>query len=269
MLFEATSPEKGYRQKNIDKAFNKFHANTIRSTDGEQTQFVEDWLAKEIDDPLGRALAAIERDPCAIISNDIKRVVAKYLASQVFRSPRARQAMGELAGPQIELAESLHSLASIANPNISANYFDGVVPENFREAFLQSLTVQLDDSHVEMIMDCDFAFATPKDTELFCISDFPHMRYDDPRIALDGLASENWVILGPRLAVCFIKGSQFSLGGVGISLPNSYVRRLNYDFAMRSQLVASKCVWQLHRTVRKLGKYTSGRNLSETRPERG
>jgi len=93
------------------------------------------------------------------------------------------------------------------------------------------------------------------------------MRYDDPRNAFGEMMHEYWFVLSPSIAVCFVARSKLEIEGSTLLLPNAYIRRMNFDFAMRSQFVASNCPVALHETVKHLGSYPNGRSLDETSPD--
>ncbi|WP_407474534.1 DUF4238 domain-containing protein [Sulfitobacter sp. PM12] len=267
LLFDAMHRNLGYRQKNVEKAFQKFHANTIDSISGEKSDFVEKWLEREVDGPLAEVLNAAKTNLDSLLTKEAKKVFAKYLVTLLFRSPRGRSFWMSGATTALDFADSIHSLSRTLDPSFATGLFNGIAPENFKQAFVTAMPTFVGDDDIEMLLECDLIFGIPKGHELFCISDFPHMRYDDPRNASSELMHENWCILSPRLALCFVKDCKFELEGSKMFLPDSFVRRINYDFAMRSQYVASNCLWQLHRTVKHLGEFVSGRDLAETRPE--
>lgn len=266
LLYDAMRPENGYHERNIDRAFQKFHGNSFKSSGGQNVDYVEKWLAKEVDDPLGRVLAAAARDLTSIFEPSSKLVLAKYMITLLFRAPRGRGYWLDGIEPYTSLSASIFDLAKMLGAK-NFRMFDGHVPGDFAEALGVIIPTLVDETKLGFLIDSELTLAVPSGSDVFCLSDFPMMRYDDPRNAIDDIMNEYWFVLGPQLAACFVANSKLTINGSILPLPDSYVRRINFDFAMRSQFVASNCPVQLHRTVRRLGTFPSGRLLDETTPE--
>lgn len=267
LLFDASSPERGYRQKSIDRAFQKFHGNSIEYENGEKSDYVEKWLADNIDSPLGAILAEAKTDPRVLLEDSSKRVLARYLITLHFRAPRARETFAESSQPISHALSMVFQLAKAFGVEDKVDIFGIGTPKDIRTALPILLPTMIDDEHVDQFMDSELVLAVPNGHEAFCISDFPMMRYDDPRNAVDDLMHEYWFILTPSIAACFLSKSRLKIGGISFGIPDSYVRRMNFDFAMRSQFVAANCPVALHQTVRHLGHFPQGRDLSETSAE--
>jgi hypothetical protein len=131
-----------------------------------------------------------------------------------------------------------------------------------------ALPFLLTDDVAELFANGIHAIArTRPNDSIFCIGDFPFVRYDDPRISDNGLAQEFWFVLSPTVAASFVLNANLPVDGLEIHLPNPYVRRLSYDLAMRSRYVVSKCPVALLGAIKGLGRYPEERQLRKTNVE--
>lgn len=258
------SPERGYRQRSIDRAFQKFHANSIEYENGERSDHVEKWLSDNIDGPLGAILSEGKDNLEALLDTRSKRILARYLVTLIFRAPRGREALVEIPGTISDAMSLVFRLAKIFGVAEEIDVFGRGVPSDMRSALEVSLPTMITDEQVDQFMDFELVLATPSGHEVFCVSDFPMMRYDDPRNALADVMHEYWFVLSPKIAACFMAKTRLVVDGSIFRIPDAHVRRINFDFAMRSQFVAANCPVALHQTVRHLGEFPTGRDLDET-----
>ncbi len=268
LLYDGRDPELGYRQRNVEKAFQKFHANTISTKDGGKSDFVEKWLAQQIDDPIAALLDNSRNDIGVIFQEESRKVLANYLATLVLRSPNTREALFQGNKWSLRAASLLFSIIGKLSPSTVGGFFGGNVPDDMTEALKIAVPTFLDEKTMKLFEDAQLTLCTPpNNSDVFCLGDFPLMRYDDPRNAVGDLCHEVWFVLSPTLAACFFFKTTLDVEGRITELPRHFVRRLNYDFAMRSRFVAASCPTQLHRTVKQLGRFPEERNLEETKPE--
>lgn len=264
LLYDRASPEKGYKQRSVNRAFQSFHANTIEYENGEKTDLVEKWFAESIDSPLGGLLDSAARHPEEFLQPNAKRILAKYLLSLLLRSPSVREAILMHSDQYFSLAESVYRIGRFLGLNGETDLFGSGTPKDFRRALVKSLPTIGEDEFVDFLVNSELVIAQPAGHEVFCLCDFPMMRYDDHRNASEEMMHEYWFMLGPKSAACFLANTTLNIGGAFLLIPDSHVRKLNFDFAMRSQFVASNCPVALHQTVRNLGFYSGDLNLETT-----
>ncbi|MBY0350268.1 DUF4238 domain-containing protein [Tabrizicola sp.] len=264
LLFDAMFPERGYRQRSIDRAFQKFHGNSIEYENGERSDHVEKWLSDNIDSPLGAILSEGNGNLELLLETQSKRILARYLVTLLFRAPRGREALVEVPDSISDAMSLVFKLAKMFGVEEQIDVFGQGVPSDLRSALEVSLPTLISDQQVEQFMDFELVLATPQGHEVFCIFDFPMMRYDDPRNALFDDMHEYWFVLSPKIAACFMAKTSLPVDGCIFQIPDTHVRRMNFDFAMRSQFVAANCPVVLHQTVRHLGRFPTGRSLDET-----
>jgi hypothetical protein len=117
LLYDGKEPSQGFQQKSIERAFQRFHLNSYVTTDGEKDDSFERWLAKEIDDPIARALDYIEGNPGKPVAKRHRLALARYFCVAILRSPTAKDALNQVLAPNKLLASKFIDLAGSLVPD--------------------------------------------------------------------------------------------------------------------------------------------------------